>query len=60
MNKYGALTSESKSDFDSTKKAEFYDEDGFEIADAENKQNLKNPQPLQNLFEKRLNAFESQ
>jgi hypothetical protein len=59
MNKYGALTPESKSDFDPTKKAEFYDEDGFEIADVENKQNLKNPQPIDNLFEKRLNVFES-
>lgn len=47
------LSTESRSDFDHTKKAEFYDEDGYEIADAENKESLKNPKPLTNLFEKK-------
>lgn len=53
MNKYGMLTAEARSDFDTTKKAEFYDEDGYEIADAENKEKLKTPKPLTNLFEKK-------
>ena len=47
------LNTESRSDFDHTKKAEFYDEDGYEIADAENKESLKNTKPLTNLFEKK-------
>jgi hypothetical protein len=53
MNKYGMVTKESRSDFDTTKKAEFYDEDGFEIADREHKDELKNPKKISELFEKK-------
>ena len=42
------LTDKSLSDFDKTKKAEFYDEEGFEVADKENKDKWKNPQPINN------------
>ena len=47
------VTTESRSDFDTTKKAEFYDEDGFEIADKENKDQLKTPKKISELFEKK-------
>ena len=45
------VTTESKSDFDSTKKAEFYDEEGFEIADRDNKAFLKKPKKITELVE---------
>ena len=43
MTKYGEVTTESRSDFDHTKKAEFYDEAGFAIADKKNVDKLKKP-----------------
>ena len=49
MEKHGMLTDKSQSDFDNTKKAEYYDEDGFAVADKENKHKLKNPQELEKL-----------
>jgi hypothetical protein len=49
MEKNAMLTAESMSDFDSTKKAEFYDADGFGVADKANKDKLKNPQPVKEL-----------
>jgi hypothetical protein len=49
MNKYGMLNEKSRSDFDSTKKAEFYDEEGFQVADAENKHLLKTPKKIEHL-----------
>jgi hypothetical protein len=47
MNKYGMLTTESKSDFDGTKKAEYYDESGFMVADQENKNLLAAPKKIE-------------
>jgi hypothetical protein len=49
MEKNGMLTEESLSDFDNTKKAEFYDEEGFLVADTDHKDQLKNPQPVSKL-----------
>lgn len=46
------VTTDSKSDFDSSKKAEFYDEEGFAIADRENKDLLKSPKKIIKLTEK--------
>lgn len=43
MEKNGELTENSKSDFDTTKKAEFVEKDGFEVADAANAAKLKEP-----------------
>ena len=43
MTKYGEVTTESHSDFNPAKKAEYYDADGFEIADKANKNKLKKP-----------------
>jgi len=43
MNKFGNITEETRSDFDSTKKVEFIDKEGFEVADKKNKNKLKNP-----------------
>lgn len=40
------LTDKSLSDFDHSKKVEFYDLEGYEVADKENKDKLKNPQPI--------------
>jgi len=46
MEKYGDLQPEkSKSDFN-LKQASFYDIEGFEVADEENKNKLKNPQRI--------------
>ena len=45
------LSEKSKSDFNNTKKAEYYDAEGFEVADAENKHKLKNPQRVEELQE---------
>jgi hypothetical protein len=49
MEKNGMLTDKSLSDFDNTKKAEWYDKDGFLVADDKNKEKLKNPQAIENL-----------
>ena len=44
MIKHGEVRlGESNSDFDHTKKAEYFDELGYEIADAANKDKLKKP-----------------
>jgi hypothetical protein len=47
MNKYGMLTQESKSDFDGNKKAEYYDEEGFMVADSANKNLLNSPKKIE-------------
>jgi hypothetical protein len=44
--KNGMLTEKSLSDFDNTKKAEFFDEEGFLVADEANKSKLKTPKPI--------------
>ena len=49
MEKYGEVTENSISDYDNTKKAEFYDEEGFGIADAANKDKLAKPAPIAKL-----------
>ena len=49
MEKNGMLTNESRSDYDNTKKAEFYDKEGFTVADADNAHKLKNPERIKNL-----------
>jgi len=47
MNKYGAVTDgDTQSDFDSTKKAEFYDREGSQVADEANKDKLSSPAPI--------------
>jgi len=46
MIKTGDLRPDSKSDFDYTKKAEYIDNDGFEVADKANKSKLKTPTKL--------------
>ncbi len=51
MEKNGMLTDKSLSDFNNSKKAEYYDADGFEVADKENKDKLKNPKPVDNQSE---------
>ena len=43
------LTSESLSDFDNTKKAEYYDAEGYAVADEQNKHKLNNPKSVQEL-----------
>lgn len=43
MIKYGVMTEQSVGDFDLTKKAEYYDQEGYQVADAENKNKLKKP-----------------
>jgi hypothetical protein len=45
MEKYGILTEDSHGDFN-TKKAEYIDEDGYLIADKQNKHKLKNPSKI--------------
>jgi len=47
--KNGMLTEKSQSDFDNTKKAEYYDLEGFCVADEENKDKLVNPKPITEL-----------
>jgi hypothetical protein len=47
MNKYGVVTENSRSDFDNSKKAEYYDEDGFNIADEKNKHLLETPKKIE-------------
>jgi hypothetical protein len=44
--KNGMLTEKSQSDFDNTKKAEYYDNEGFLVADEANKDKLNSPQPI--------------
>ena len=46
MTKYGILREDSKSDFDSTKKAEYYDEIGLFVADEANKHLLHKPKKI--------------
>jgi hypothetical protein len=41
--KHGEVTVKSQSDFDNTKKAAYYDDEGFSVADSENKDKLKKP-----------------
>lgn len=43
------ITPETRSDFDATKKAEYYDEEGFELADRDNVDQLKKPKRLNEL-----------
>ena len=43
------LTEDSLSDFDNTKKAQFYDAAGFAVADADNKHKLNKPEPIKDL-----------
>ena len=49
MEKNGMLTDRSLSDFDNTKKAQYYDADGFAVADEDNKDKLKTPEPIDKL-----------
>lgn len=49
------LTDESLSDFDNTKKAEYYDAEGFKVADESNKHKLTRPEKIENLKEQNLN-----
>ena len=49
MEKNGMLTERSSSDFDNTKKAEWYDSEGFSVADSLNKDKLKSPKPVKEL-----------
>lgn len=46
------LTDKSQSDFDNTKKAEYYDSSDFLVADEKNKDKLKNPRPIKELENK--------
>jgi len=46
MTKYGVVTTGSVSDYDNTKKAEYYDADGFSIADKKNVDKLKKPRKI--------------
>lgn len=47
--KNGMLTSKSKSDFDFSKNAEYFDELGFEVADKRHKNKLKKPRKIRDL-----------
>jgi hypothetical protein len=46
MEKNGMLTDKSISDYDTTKKAEYYDAEGFNVADEKNKHKLNKPEPV--------------
>ena len=46
MEKNGMLTDRSLSDYDNTKKAEYYDAEGFKVADEKNKHKLSKPEPI--------------
>ena len=48
MIKYGVMTENSHSDFDLTKKAKYYDEEGDKIADEKHKHKLKKPIRINN------------
>ena len=43
------LTSNSQSDYDSAKKAEYYDADGYLVADESNKSKLARPEKISNI-----------
>lgn len=49
MEKNGMVTDKSQSDFDNTKKAEYFDKEGFAVADESNKDKLKQPVSLKDL-----------
>jgi len=49
MEKNGMLTDKSQSDYDNTKKAEYYDAEGFSVADENNKHKLNKPEPVSNV-----------
>jgi hypothetical protein len=46
MEKNGMLTENSLSDYDSAKKAEYYDAEGYGVADEANKNKLAKPEPI--------------
>ena len=46
MEKNGMLSDKSLSDFDKTKRAEWYDEEDFYVADEANKKKLKKPKRI--------------
>jgi hypothetical protein len=46
MEKNGMLTEKSVSDYDNKKKAEYYDAEGFTVADENNKHKLNKPEPV--------------
>ena len=46
MEKNGMLSNNSFSDFDKTKKAEWYDEEDFYVADEAHKKKLKKPKRI--------------
>ena len=48
--KHGMLTEESQSDFDTTKKASYFDEEGFGVADEDNKDKLKKPAKIKDSY----------
>ncbi len=52
MIKHGMLTDDSNSDFDNAKKAEYFDADGFHVADEKNKAKLKTPVKIKDTTEK--------
>jgi hypothetical protein len=54
MEKNGMLTDKSLSDFDKTKKAEYYDENDFFVADRNNKDKLNQPKPIEDLNDKTI------
>lgn len=43
------LTKDSLSDYDNTKRAEYFDADGYSVADKANKHKLKTPQAVKEL-----------
>ena len=43
------ITEESRSDFDTEKKAAYYDQEGYELADEQNKHKLKTPKAISDL-----------
>ena len=49
MEKNGMLTDKSQSDYDKTKKAAYYDLDGYEVADEDNRHLLSKPAVIENL-----------
>ena len=46
MEKNGMLTDQSQSDYNNTKKAEYYDLEGYMVADEENKHKLNKPERI--------------
>jgi len=49
MEKNGMLTEKSQSDYDKTKKAEYYDLEGYSVADADNRHLLTKPEAIKEL-----------